>query len=166
VGDQLFLLKNQSIEMKHIIALTFTLAAIHLTLAFNTRESKVRFDQPVDYKLAQECVALYKDSGEVKNVLRTESIEFSKDSLALWMEKVGRVSKYTTIRVTPGLYTKAMIKRYGLSPSLENRLTVFLFPYNEGVPATKTAAGKSSSTAGKNPDPAPVDPFNLGNVHP
>lgn len=152
--------------MKKIIALAFTLAAIHLTLAFKFKETKIVFDRPVAYRLAQECIALYKASGEVSGVPKTESIEFSKDSLALWMQEVGKIAKYNTIRVYPGLYTKEILKFYGKDPKLENRLTVFFFAYNDGAPATKSADGKSSEVEQKSATQSFVDPFNLGNVHP
>jgi len=152
--------------MKTVIALTFTLAAIHMTLAFNSKKSKAVFDRPVEYQLAQECIAKYKASGEIRDVVRTENIEFHRDSLELWIKEVSRVSKFNTIRVYPGLYTKAILRKYGKDPSLENRLTVFFFAYNNGAPATKSAPQKTSDAILKSERQTLVDPFNLGNVHP
>jgi len=120
------------------------------------------FDQPVSNRLAMDCVISYQKKGEIANQgKKTESIEFASKDLQEWMEKLKDSTTYNAIRIFPGIYTKEFLKKYHKSDTLENRLTVFLFPYNDGKPAVYNSKGNAAGGEGK-----PVDPFNLGNVHP
>lgn len=125
------------------------------------------YDQPVEYKYVQPCLDAYKIKGpKVKGVTLTESVEFSKADLKLWLDTLPSQTEYTDMRICFGLYTREFIDHYKV-PNPEkmlNRLTVFLVPFNNGSLAVYKP-GKGHTGNG-NGDSTAVDSFNLGNVHP
>jgi hypothetical protein len=89
----------------------------------------------------------------------SSSIAFSGQSLQDWIIEMVKKGKtvVNNIRIFIGIYSTEYIRRHSgeLSPGLEYRLSVFLWPYLDDNPSVEGAGS----------DPR-IDPFNLGGLEP
>jgi len=117
------------------------------------------YGQPVDFALANECIESYIKSDVSAAIPKTESVEFSKETLKAWISNLDKTTEYSSIRVSLGLYTESFLKYYNKDISLTGVLTVFLMPYLNDNPAFQI--DESANVSGN-----PTNPFNLGELRP
>ncbi len=121
------------------------------------------FNKPVDSLLAEECVtAYYTKMKNLKsgwdtvksNPKLTLSVGFNFSIFQNWLSTI--TGQPDEIKVRFGIYTENFIKSLDPQhPEKIGRLTVFLWPYKNGVPLPKSKTGGATS-----------DPFNLGDMIP
>ena len=115
--------------------------------------------QPVNYQLAQECLDLYQQtySAAVVTNRMTDSVGFMKTQFVAWLTQLHEGTDYDELRMCLGMYTKEILEAYEMPAILENRVTIFVYPYTAGV-RTKWHHGVGGDE--------PCDPFNMGTVQP
>lgn len=116
------------------------------------------FNQEVPYQLAETCINEYLKAPNTGLLPRTDYIEFTKDPLNNWMDRLSATTDYKTVRVSLGIYTKEIITHFKADPKLIGRVTVFFMPYN-GANAAEITSGVDK-LGGK------ASPYNLGEIHP
>lgn len=122
-------------------------------------ESKM--DVPVNPDSAQLCIDNYTSIRKSMNpkilskMLETNYISFNLKELKKWLTNNVSDSKFTDIRIYFGAYTKDVLANAHKPDTLENRLTVFLWPYNKNNP--------SISRDGANQQ---IQPYNFGQIYP
>lgn len=122
-------------------------------------ESKM--DRPVNPDSAQLCVDNFVSIRKTMNpkvvsqLLKTNYISFNLKDLKNWLQNDVGNSQFTDIRIYFGAYTKDVLRNAHKPDTLENRLTVFLWPYNKNNP--------SISRDGANQQ---IQPYNFGELNP
>jgi len=127
---------------------------------------KSPFDQPMPIDYADPCVKRYQDiyknpAANVAIITKayTQSMKFGSYNLGLWLTDLQNNTNTTQIKVVLGMYTGRIVNDFGAP---EDRLTVFLYPYDAaGNPAKYRAVGAQTSPPPGNPptyDLAGLDP--------
>jgi hypothetical protein len=128
------------------------------------------FDKPVDAAMALKCINFFTDkrdrikfyrTGEIKRMLETEAVGFELNKLKDWLNSLP-VGNVDTIRVQFGSYTPEAITIEGQSMDLENRLTVFLWPYKN----KKMAVSPNINNSTKQVSSVLISPYNIGQLYP
>jgi hypothetical protein len=112
-------------------------------------------NRPIPVSVANEMIAEYtawlRQQG-IDPEKQSQSISFTGKELMSWLSGVMPVAD--ELRICLGVYPKT-------DPNA-GRITVILWPYKDGQPATQPVTdGKDTP-----PPPPPVDPYNQGSLNP
>ncbi|MBD3747933.1 MAG: hypothetical protein IE931_00405 [Sphingobacteriales bacterium] len=133
-----------------------------------SKQKGAALDKPVDSKVALACVNLYNFKrervkfyrvGEIKDMMKTDAVGFKLDSLKKWLESLD-VNEVDAIRIRFGAYTPEAIDNEHRAKDLENRLTVFLWPYYKGEMAKKSRVRTNQDGSEL------INPYNIGTLYP
>ncbi len=124
------------------------------TKAKQVLSAKMSIHEPVNYVLAVDCVNKYL-AASPQTIKKTEYISFASAPLLAWITQLSSYTVFDELRVALGLYTLPILVAHGKDPRLEGRLTVFIFPYQNGSPSM-----------GHKMTGDEVDPYNMGEIHP
>lgn len=124
--------------------------------------AKISFHQPVNAKMADSCIQIFQKLPRIGSS-NTHYISFERSKLHKWIDSIERVTDYDNLRVVMGIYTPGILNAYHKPDSLNGRVTVFLWPYKGKQPAQKPLPLKAGQTKA---DSIPVDPYNMGELHP
>lgn len=124
-------------------------------------ESKM--DRPVNPDSAQLCVDNFASIRKTMNpkvvsqLLKTNYISFNLKDLKNWLQNDVGNSQFTDIRIYIGAYTLDVLRNGNRRDrdTLENRLTVFLWPYNKNNPSISRNSANQQ-----------IQPYNFGELNP
>lgn len=114
-------------------------------------------DQPVDDSLATACIERYQTIKETSMLKKTHYVKFGSESLLKWVQDAKMNSEFDSIRMYLGMYTPKILQRYQKPQKYADRLSIFIVLYNGSERARYSSGDKSGK---------PIDPYNLGDVHP
>jgi len=131
------------------------------------KDTSKQIDKVVDPTLAQSCIddyeILYKSSAN-STILRafTSSVSFSSPDLVTWLGEVCKPGATDTnnLRICFGIYNIRMMSAYPEISQHLNRLTVFIWPYNDNKKASYLKEDKVVRGGGE------VPPYNIGSLYP